>query len=662
MTAAPHTEIEPVRPTVAKKDRTDLGVSIYSAIDQALGDRSQLDTNLDYYTSLYEMEVGEKNWPWPNSANVFIPLIPTQLDTLAARLTATVFPPRMFLVNGNTDEAAKYQHEVERYYNAELARHDWNEKFYQWMHLSLRDGTALLKVTWKRQKRKRKVVQAVDAKDENGSPIPDQENPDQPHRTTEVKEIEVTEYDDVVLTPVELRDFLVLPAYAKSIEEAAGVAHKLYLDETQLRAMAYGEDAVLWPDAVKSILETVDEGNDEVAMDRQGISTLTAAGQINVSDNNGEPPSKGHQAKGPFIVWEVYRDDLDLDGDGVPEENVFWVHDSTQTLLGVDSYQYWHGQRPFISLAPMPRLRRFYGYSVVERLRTIQEEINALHNKRLDAVDLALLPPRYRTENASVKDQNKKWAPDAEWVVTNKEDVGFINGPTIPLESKDAENTLNSYAERLTGLSAPMVGGTNSGRRTAKEVQTAASSAGVRLDLMAARIRQAMKLVFWQIHHLKLQFAPDNMESNVNTGGAPEKLSLPKAKLAQDYDLSIAGMGGPVDKQGRQQSMLFLYSLLMKNPIVAQDKMKVYRVTRMLLEEYDRVDIPSLLGTEEDQKKQMEAEQQAQQKMQQQAMQEHAQLHQAALQATLNGHAPPQPQKPQAPQQSAGSAGPKLAA
>ena len=661
VTAAPSTSIEPASPEVAKKDRSDLGRAVYTRIDQALGDRSQLDVNLDYYNDLYEMKVGSKDWPWPNSANVFIPLIPTQLDTLAARLTATVFPPRLFLVNGNTDEAAKYQHEVERFYNAELAHYNWTERFYQWMHLSLRDGTSIMKVVWKKAKRSRKVVRATPVMDsETGVVVPDPKKPDQPMMTTSVEEIEETYFDDVDLVPVELRDFLILPSYQTSIEEASGVAHKLYLDEYQLKAMSRGEDAVLWPDAVKDVLQLIEQGGDMIPNDRQGVSTYEANNQISVSGEDGTNIGSIHQKRGPFIVWEVYTDAYDLNGDGVPEENVLWVEDQTQTLLGADTYKYWLGVRPFVDLSPMPRLRRFYGFSVVERLRSLQEEINAIHNQRLDAIDLALGAPMARTEGATVKDQNKKWGPNAEWIVSSKDDVSFIQRPPIPLESQNEENQLNTYAQGLTGLSAPMTGGTNSGRRTAKEVQQASASAGVRLDLMAARIREGMKRIFWMVHHLKLQFGPDDMETSVSTqGGKPEKLSLPKAKLAQDYDLSIAGMGGPIDKQGRQQSMLFLYSLLMKNPLVAQDKLKVYRATRMLLEEYDRVDIPTLLGTEEQLMQQMQAEQAAQQAAQQAAAQHAAMTGQQPGQTPQSGQQggsqPPQTPHP-------GGDGPKLAA
>ena len=662
-TNAPESEFTPIPVDIPKEHRTDLGVGAYSRVLQALGDRSGFDADLDYWNDLYEMRVGEKSFPWPDSANVFIPLIPTQLDTLAARLTATVFPPRLFLVNGNTDEAAKSDHEVERYYNAELARHNWTEAFYQWMHLALRDGTSLLKIIWRREKRKRKVVRATEEIDEQtGQPVPDPKDPTKPKMTTEVITIEETVYDDVELIPVEVRDFLILPSYATDINKSS-VAHKLKLDEFDLIAMTKGEGAVLWRDAVDEILPTLDDGEDQMPLDIQGTSTYENNGEITISGTDGSSPGTIRQKKGPWIIWEIYSDSYSIDkklgSNGEPEDWVLYVDSQTQTLLGCVAYKYWHGRKPFVPLAPMPRLNRFYGFSVVERLRYLQEELNALHNQRLDNIDRALGAPMYKTEGANVKTKDMSWKPNSMFEVGSKEDIGFLQAPPVPIEAQTEENALQSYAQSLTGLSAPMTGGTNTGRRTAKEVQQASASAGVRLDLMAARIREGMKEAFFQIHHLKLQYGPNEMSTSVATpNGTPEKLQISKVKLAQDYDLSIAGMGGPIDKQGRQQSMLFLYSLLMKNPLIMQDPIKIFAVTRMLLEEYDRVDIPTLLGTQEELMQKMQAQAQAAQAQaaQQAAMGQHSQGQQTG-QHTPQAGAQQSQQKPQAPAMNLNGAG-----
>src|ERR1035438_6375113 len=106
---------------------TGMGVSIYSGIVSSLADRSDFDTLLDYYNDLYEMNVSPTNLPWPNAPSVVVPLVRTQLETVVSRLVSAVFVPRLYVVNGNTKDAAGTQHEVERFYNADFRKRHLQE-------------------------------------------------------------------------------------------------------------------------------------------------------------------------------------------------------------------------------------------------------------------------------------------------------------------------------------------------------------------------------------------------------------------------------------------------------------------------------------------------------------------------------------------------------
>ncbi|MGH7745566.1 MAG: portal protein, partial [Candidatus Dormibacteria bacterium] len=140
--------------------------------------------------------------------------------------------------------------------------------------------------------------------------------------------------------------------------------------------------------------------------------------------------------------------------------------------------------------------------------------------------------------------------------------------------------------------------------------------------LMASHIRQFAKEVFWQIHHLKLQYGPDQITVPGKTlEGQPEKLQISKNILALDYDFGIAGEGGPLDKQNRLNQVMMMYGMLMQNPIVGQNLMHVYSVTRLVLEALGVSDIETLIGTPDDiQKMQQAQQQQAQQQQQLQMM------------------------------------------
>ncbi|MDE2098150.1 MAG: hypothetical protein KGL39_12925 [Patescibacteria group bacterium] len=613
--------ISPIPAKVPKDARLMLGDLLGQMVEYAIAARDELETNLDYWDAMYEMRVAEKDWPWVDCSNFVVPFVPAQLDSLAARLTGVVFQPRFFIVNGNTPEAIANQHTVERYYNAELARHGWTEEFYQWLHLALRDGTAVMEILWRREKRSMPVRYEEDVLDALGQPTGEK-------RTVETM-LNMTVHDDVELTPVELRDFLVLPAWQTDIQKrGAGVARVKLMSEEELLAMCKSEsnpDGVLWREAVEAELETMNSGESDLLQSLQSTQDYTINDQIDITEDSGNTLPDFPRQRGPMRVWRIHTDCLDMDGDEVPEENIFWVREQTRKCLGYTPYKYMHMQRPFVALTPIPRPGRFYGKSVCELLRTVQEELNAQHNQRNDQITLRLSPPFYRVRTADVRDQDHRTGPDAEWIVDTPKDVGILELPDVPLSSWQEESLLANYGTMVIGQSNPMMGVQNGSRRTAKEVQQTSASSNVRLDLMAARIREAAKEVFWQIHHLKLQYGPDDQEVTAPINGAPQRLKISKKILALDYDLGISGMGGPLDKQGRQQEMMLVYSMLTQNPIVAQNPMHLYAVTRMVLEAIGVPDIQTLIGTPE------ELQQHAQQQMQLQ--QQQMQLQQGDVQA-----------------------------
>ena len=605
--------ISPVPAKVPKDVRPQLGDLLGQMVEYAIAARSELETNLDYYEAMYEMRVAPKDWPWVDCSNFVVPFATAQLDSLASRLTGVVFQPRFFVVNGNTPEAIASQHKVERYYNAELSRHGWDEEFYQWLHLALRDGTCVMEILWRREKRDMPVEFEEEVLDDLGEPTGETKT----HKTM----VSMTVYDDVELTPVELRDFLLLPAWETGIQKrGAGCARMKLMSEEELTAMCKTADnpnGVLWADAVEAELDTMNSGESDLAQAIQSTDAYTINDQISITEDASNSTLGYQRQRGAMRVWRVHTDALDMDGDGIFEENVFWVRESSRRCLGYTPYKYMHMQRPFVALAPIPRPGKFYGKSVCELLRTVQEELNAQHNQRNDQITVRLSPPFYRVRTADVRDQDHRTGPDAEWIVDTPKDVGFIEMPDVLPSSWQEEGLVANYGTMVIGQSNPMMGVQASSRRTAKEIQQTSSSSNVRLDLMAARIRQAAKQVFWQIHHLKLQYGPETQEITAQVNGAPQRLKIDKKELALDYDLGIAGMGGPLDKQGRQQEMMLVYSMLTQNPIVANNPMHLYACTRMVLEAIGVADIQSLIGTPEELQQQIQQQQGGQQQAQQ---------------------------------------------
>jgi hypothetical protein len=243
----------------------------------------------------------------------------------------------------------------------------------------------------------------------------------------------------------------------------------------------------------------------------------------------------------------------------------------------------------------------------------------------------------YEIDGARLLTKNNYFGPDARWKVPSKDAVGFLPMPDVSalMAGVEEENLMKADIEAFTGNTAPLLGEAQSGRPTAKGIQAQIARAGVRHNFVAMNVRDADLRTLNQIVQLKIQYGPDIAESTTSIGGQPQKLSIPKDVLADDYTFSITGSGGPLDKATRTAEMQSLYAILMQNPIIGQDPVKIWAVTRMLLEEYNRADILALIGTRD------EAEQQKQ------AMQ---MMQQAGIDpATMGGHIGGHPAKPQKP-------------
>jgi len=608
---------------------TKMGVALYNGLTNSLSDRSDFDQLLDYYNDLYEMNITPVNQPWPNAPSICVPLVATQVEAVVSRMMSAVFVPRLFIVNGNTKEAAQKQHETERFYNAEFRKRGMLQKFGTSLHLTARDGTVIMENVWKKKVTKRKVLVYVNKLDENQAPIPDGKGGFEKEKS--VEEMEITEIDAFDPVPVELRDFVIGPAWATSIESAQFVGRKLMLTQNDLQEMVNAED--LSQEWVEKAWKYLTWGDNELGSDPQGTATYELGGTINIGDAGTTNPAagdegdegdegKGELLRGPLRVWRIHSNQYDMDGDGLAEENVFWIHDQSQFLLGWAPYEYWHGRRPFSALCLMPRPNRFYGFGVPERLRSLQEEINAQHNQRLAYMDLILDPPRYMVSGTTFEDQDKRWGKHTLVTVAAKDDYGIVTLPTVPVDSWQEETTISVMAGQLTGTIGPGLPASGSQKMSQKQQQAFMASANIRQDLMALQVRAWIEDILYQWHHLNLQYGPDDFVTSLqNNQGEPEKLIVPKQDLAQDYDLGVAGMAGPLDRDNRRADTLTLYSLLMQNPLVQGNLSRVWSTTMMVLEEFNRPDVPAIIGTMQDALQQAQMQAQAQQKQQKAVMQ-----------------------------------------
>ncbi len=575
--------------------------------------RSQLDENLLVWNDLYEgitPDAGAKDWPWPNAANLHIPMTSELVDSLHARLSKAALGVSPIVLCKPKDDASKeITTKIERYYDSFTKKTNLDDTINQVIFLSLRDGVGLEKVGWEERKRKIRVRKYVPILDDQGEPVLDPIK-GKPIVNEVVETIDLTEFDDVRAVPVEFKDFYLIPAHAYALDRfgsgaAKGGMHRLWMRFDEIQRLAntktYRQSAV-------------DKIRDNIALERTPDTSVTIEDQIALI--------QPYEDEKEFELFEIYMSH-DLDGDGYDEECKFVMAFKWGIMLEAEVFSYWHQQRPFIPCVPWQRPRRFYGFSVVHRLEPLQREINTIRNQRVDTVSLYLSPPLKIAKSAIIRgDVSQAWGPGARMEVESMEDIDIMKMPEINPSAWTEETLIRQEAERLIGLFDVNTPRGTGSRRTRTEVNAIQQESMVRFDYMMKYIKRHIVDLYDMVHKLKIQYMPEEeeFESGLDPQtGQPIKEVITRQEMTQaNFEFQANGDLPVADQQQRREDAYFLFQTLYPIPLIQSSMAHQYQLAKDLLVSYDRRNIESIIGTPEE-------AMQLQQMMQQQQQAEAAQ-------------------------------------
>lgn len=617
------TELFPVReddapltlpiPNLTEDQKDALGQTVMVQMDTNLGNRSGYDRMLDVSEAMFELRTQPRNVPWPNAANFIPPKVPEKIFEVTSRVVGTVFQPRLFTVTGNDPLSSQYSHTIEQFYNNESQTNEWLDPLEECVALAARDGLAWSEILWDLTVEEQIRVSR-----------------DPQTGKREQKLINLVRYDAPRVSSVMAKDIVLFPNYAPTPDAADSINRKIYMSEEDLWKAVNGGRGIFWPDRVERALTYVSTGMGELSYDRQGYSTYTVGGLINVSDVNAAAPSGIRMTRGPIEVWQCltkqyYFDEnfnmVDDPSKGKPMRCFVWVHDRSRIAIGLAPYEYWGGV-PYFPLSLWPRPGRIYGMGVPFLTRGLVEEKTGIHWARADYNDMAAQPMRWRTRNARFRDEDRRWGPDAEVEVTagqglTTQDFGFVGMPPWPQGNDNEEDRIDAMIESIVASpQAPaqvQPGGGQSQQRSARAAQTDAQIRGMASNMINRRVRKWVLKNFTFLHSLYQQYAPNQVQTVEQIQGANKKVLIPKEIFGLDYTLGVAGMGGAIDKEARRGQMLELAQFLMQTPLVNGNLQRIWTVARLVVETFDVPEVTSLIGTMDDAMQQAKSQAEAQQ-------------------------------------------------
>ena len=548
-------------------ERTHIGQEIVNKVRSARAGMTQMLTDIQLWRDLYEGFLPPKSTPWELCSNVNIPVIQPHVDTLHSHINTVILTVSPVTLIGATpalgDGAKELGKKVEDYLEyVQTKIMDVETCSDETFLEALLTPTAVEKLIWCEDYRTVMLYEQETTEDpETGESVPVQ---------TPVEQ-QVPKHVGPKKSLVDLANFVIYPLRSR-VESAqlVGDRYTLSPDDVQRRVNTkqWDEEALKCLESPQTEASTFADDNSVDELNREGLDPTDAK---------------------ILQFWEVITG-YDYNKDGLLEDCVFVIEESSGIVCSATKFPYAHGRRYYIPYCPFPRPRKFFGRAVPMILEGIQREINTIHNQRSDSLSLAISRVFLMRKGSQVDPDNLSIYPGAVIPVDDVNDIKEVDvNPNIP--GADMEEMLREYGERATGINDVSSGRTNNGDKTLGEVAIVNAEGGVRFGEMIRRLQHSMVEASRQTLWLCYQFAPDEELA---------AFGLKREDLVQPWDITSHGNSSTANKIQIRQEANLLYNTLAQNPLVIRDVKRVWKLTRDYLLAYDRTDVENYIGTEEE--------------------------------------------------------------
>lgn len=370
--------------------------------------------------SLHE---GPKDTPYPNSSNIMPPVSTIVTNTIYGK-TQQVFNQKspfwvMKAIRQGTDPQSQRDHELAefgaRYMNMisdSPLDLDLRNKQTQFHYEANSLGTAVVHVPWLRDVRIFKSVEA------DGS----------------VRERRMVLHDGPVMEQIALEDFY-YPGEFSDLQIAPWVFFEVHLPWHVIESRG-----------VQGAYQDWERLRNKGRFELRGY-------EMAERQRAGDAMQIGGQGLFDLVTGYMY---YDVDGDGIWEDLKFTMHLESETILRIEYNDL--GIRPIDAMRHLKRPNHLEGMGVGWLTEQMQDEIQTIHNHRIDNMKLANTRMLAVRKNAGLRPKERIYPGKMLFLNNPREDVFPIQLGEIYPSSLQAEDRAMQYAQRATGASDIMGG------------------------------------------------------------------------------------------------------------------------------------------------------------------------------------------------------------
>lgn len=235
------------------------------------------------------------------------------------------------------------------------------------------------------------------------------------------------------------------------------------------------------------------------------------------------------------------------------------------------------------------------GEGVLEKIKEMSDEIDAIFNQMTDSNTLGVLRPFFYDPGGDVDAPVLKLGPNKGTPVSDP--TRNVYFPDIQIQTDKLILSIRlvlEFIERLTAASSYVMGKESEvvgGSGTATRTNAIMQSAETRFAMPAERLREgAARIIQQHLDILQLNIPPGLENRVLGEDGLPvfDANELSMDGIAGEFDSFILMDPSMGSKDMERQLASMMYSLLLQNPLVGTDPVKIYKVTADLLTAYGK--------------------------------------------------------------------------
>ena len=338
----------------------------------------------------YEGKRPPKNFPHERAANVAIPVTRYLIDTLFVRILDVIFgQKKIVVVKARKPEFVGTDTEIENqlnWFSKNILK--LKKKLKSPLFQGLKMGSGFGKIVW--ESKKRTVYRYAD---EMELLDPSVKKYKAGEGSKVVKQV-ISTYEGPNIYPVPRED-MIWSSDATSIQDAYLIGFKKLYRRAEIDLKV---KQGLWDKKEAEKLVSTDKTDEtkeaRSAAQEKGLET-TKYGE-------------------PYEIWELWLK-YDVDDDGEEDDIVVTIHRESGAILRAIYSPIFYGFRPFFDLTGYIREYSLEGMGLCPVLEKSQEEVDSMHNQRLDRVT-AINAPMTITRDGAFPDQDFKRVPGKNWV------------------------------------------------------------------------------------------------------------------------------------------------------------------------------------------------------------------------------------------------------